>query len=183
MFVGACYPGWTVPSRPEIFITRNLGHYARTARVAVIPFRNDYFDRQLGAEAAGCIKQALLHKDLFTEITVIEDAFWHNRKVDTGAVINQALYDVQADGFDLLIVGDVKAYQPSSAAETKAVVSARLIEIASGKTLWWGQASCTGRRGKTFLFWAENLSADPPSAHYLLQKSAEKIAAALRRAG
>ncbi len=181
--VCACLPGWTVPSRPEIFISHNLGTYASTGRVAIMPFQNDHYAQQLGTEAAEFVKQALMARRMFKESMVIENAFWHNRQVDTAAVINQALCDVQAQGFDLLMVGDILDYMPSTAGETKAVISARLIEIASGETLWWGKASCSGRGGRTFLLWAEDLSGDPPLAKSLLRKAAHKIAAALRRAG
>lgn len=174
-FFCGCLPARIVQNKVDVFTNKQLRHYAKTGHLVILPFDTPGKSRDFGLKVARIFKDEISKKEDIKKITLVEDTPWL-AQIDYSALKQQkALLEAGKKNADLLLFGAVEEYLSGTAGNTAITVSATVFNVATGKSLWRGRDKVVGKPGRTFLFWGQSLTPDPPDVNELLAHAARQI--------
>ncbi len=174
-FLCGCHPGFIVPSTVDVFIKKSVRPFLITGHLVILPFECPGASSEPGREVALQLKENITRIDYLKKVTPIEEAPWRKQIETRYDRLQKTLKIARQTEADLVLTGSVEGVLFGNLDETATTISARLLSVKTGKTLWWGKHRVTGKSGKTFFLLDAMLPADPPDLHRLLTYSADKI--------
>ena len=175
LLCSGCHPGYIVPARVEVFSQNRSEQLFVPGHLAVFPFYSTLVQNEMCRSVALKFCQEIGKKNIYTKITFLDNSPGTNRLDSRDLLRKEAVLRARDRHADLALIGFIESYMPGTATDTNISLSAMVVDVSQGDSLWWGADRLTGKPGNTFLLWDAALSPDAPSANKLLDRSVRRI--------
>ncbi len=168
-----------MPGKVDTISQSSMLHLSNTGHLIIFPFETSEHSTELSLESAQIFNEEINKYNFFKKTTVVEDhtllADFKNSKLK----IQKALYTANIQNADAILLGQIEQFSDAIASDTKITVNIIIIDVKTGKKLWWGGKTVIGKSGNTFLLSGNRLSPNPPPARKLLLNAAKKIVSSI----
>ena len=177
LLINGCHPGYIVPGEVNVFIKSPMTVHPGCAHLVIFPFKTtekqDGIHPSLNVEKL--FNQEISRNNHVNKITLIENKSLFSNMEEEQLQIQRALYIANNKKADLMMLGSINYYYDSVSIDTKVIVRTMIINVKTGKKLWWGTKSVTGKTGKKSFIFGDQMTPDPPTAQELLLHTVEQI--------
>lgn len=162
-----CTPGFLYVSDPTVYVRKKISLQETTSKLTVLPFESPSYYPEIGMYTAKLFFQQLLEKKEF-EVSFSQYADWRERGRSWIGKTEMALEEGRRLGSTFILIGSVDQYMFGNITSNRVMVTARLIEVSTGETIYYATGYGSGKPGKTFLFLDTKSGENTPSATSVL---------------
>ncbi len=149
-YLGGCTPSFLHLQAPEVYVRKEFPTQETTATLTVLPFESPSYYPEIGMYTAQLFFQRLLGKKKF-EVSLSQTTEWYERGRDWNGKTGLALDQGKSLKSDYILIGSIDYYRVGHITSNKVTVTARLLEVKTGDTLYFATGAGSGKPGKTFL--------------------------------
>jgi len=179
LLIAGCHPGYIVPGKVDIISRSSLIHLSNAGHLIIFPFETIEHSPKLSLETAELFNEEINKYNFFKKTTLIDDSSLLIDFKNHQLKVQKALYFANKQNADAILLGKVEEYSYGVSVDTKVSLKIMIIDVKSGKKLWWGGKTVIGKQGNTFLLIGNRLSPNPPSVEKLLLNAVKKITASI----
>ncbi len=170
-----CTPGFLYLSDPIVYVERDLPRQEALPTIAVLPFESPFYYPEIGMYTAKLFFQRLLEKKEFAGVSFLQVSDWYEKGMSWHGKTALAVELGREHNSDYILLGSVDQYLIGYITSNKVTVTARLIEVATGETLYMATEYGSGKPGKTFLALDFKTAEPTPSASSVLYAVVDRI--------
>jgi len=169
-----CTPSFLYISDPTVYVREELPPQETTSRLTVLPFDSPSYYPEIGMYTAKLFFQQLLEKKEF-EVSFSQDTDWCEKGKSWTGKTELAVEEGRRLGSDYILIGSIDHYMIGHITSSRVMVTARLIEVRTGETMYFATVSGSGKPGKTFLLLDLKSGEHTPSATSVLYAVVDTI--------
>ena len=176
-----CVSGWGctpsvvyVPS-PTVYVKKNLASHKVSPKLAVLPFESPFYSPDSGMYTAKLFYQRLLARKEFREVFFSQETDWHTNGMSLMGKSELAREEGRVRQADYVLIGSVDYYLVGHTTPNAVTVTAQLLEVATGETIYFATGYGSGKPGKTFLLLDYKSAEHTPSATSVLSAVVENL--------
>ena len=163
-----CTPSFVYVPDPTVYVKRDLAPYDVSPKLAVLPFESPFYDPDSGMYTAKLFYQRLLSRKEFREVFFSQETDWYINGMSWTGKSELAREEGRVRQADYVLIGSIDYYLVGHTTPNAVTVTARLLEVATGETVYFATAYGSGKPGKTFLFLDYKSGEYTPSATSVL---------------
>lgn len=170
-----CTPSFLYLSDPVIHVKKDLPGNGVSAKIIVFPFESPADYPGLGMFAAKLFYERLLKQEEFREVAYVEVPDWYEKgrslqgKTELAAELGR---DLQSE---YVLIGSIDYYLVGHTTSNRVTVTARLMETATGETLYYATEYGSGKPGKTFFPFDLETGETTPATSSVLNAVIDKL--------
>lgn len=146
-----CTPSYLHVPAPTVYMKKGVPAYDETPTVTVLPFEGPAYYPEIGLYTAKLFYQELLERHGSFTVFLSQDRDWYEKGMSWNGKTALALQAGVRDGSDYILIGSVDNYLVGNITSSRVIVTARLLEVNTGDTLYFASGYGSGQPGKTFL--------------------------------
>ena len=158
-----CTPSVIVAPRPTVYVKQDLSHYDLPQTLMVLPFESPSYFLEAGTFTAKLFYQRLLEQDEFTDIMYSQNPDWFEKGLTWNGRTELAIEEGRRAEADYILIGSIDYFLVGHISTNRVTVTARLIEVMSGETIYFATGYGSGKPGQTFLFFDSRPGEHTPS--------------------
>jgi TolB-like protein len=170
-----CTPSFLYLSDPVIYVKKDLPGDGNSDKLIVLPFESPAEYPGLGMYTAELFYQRLLKQAQFGEVAFIQAPDWYEQgrsikgKTELAAALGR---DLQGE---YVLIGSIDYYLVGHTTSNRVTVTARLMDTATGETLYYATEYGSGKPGKTFFPYDLRAGEATPSTSSVLSAVVDQI--------
>jgi len=169
-----CTPSLIYIANPTVYVREELPTQETTSKITVLPFECPSYYPGIGTYTAKVFFQQLLKKEEF-EVSFSQQADWFERGGSWVGRTELAVEEGRRLKSDYILIGSVDQYMVGHITSNRIMVTARLIELKTGETVYFATGYGSGKPGKTFLLLDLKAGEHTPSATSVLYAVVDNI--------
>ena len=158
-----CTPSVIVAPRPTVYVKQDLAHYDLPQTLMVLPFESPSYFLEAGTFTAKLFYQRLLEQDEFSNIIYSQNPDWFEKGFTWNGRTELAIEEGRRAEADYILIGSIDYFLVGHINTNQVTVTARLIEVMSGETIYFATGYGRGKPGQTFLFFDSRPGEHTPS--------------------
>lgn len=170
-----CTPGFLYVSKPTVYVKDGLPKGKTPVRLAVLPFASPDYHPEIGMYTAKLFFQKLIDRREFQEVFFSQETNWYERGGSFHGRTDLAIDEGKRLTSDYILMGSIERYKVGQITSNDVVVTVRLIEVETGKTLYFATGYGRGEPGKTFLIMDTKAGEPPPSSTSVLDAVVDRL--------
>jgi TolB-like protein len=170
-----CTPGFVYVPDPTVYVKKDLASHTVSPKLAVLPFESPFYSPDSGMYTAKLFYQRLLAKKEFREVFFSQETDWYTQGKSWMGKSGLAREEGRRRQADYVLIGSIDYYLVGHTTPNAVTVTARLIEVATGETIYFATGYGSGKPGKTFLFLDYKSGEYTPSATSVLSAVVENL--------
>jgi len=170
-----CTPGFLYLSDPIVYEKKVLPRQETLPTIAVLPFESPSYYPEIGMYTSKLFFQRLLEKKAFEGVSFLQVSDWYEKGMSWHGKTALAIELGREHNSDYILLGSVDQYLIGYITSNKITVTARLIEVATGDTMYFATEYGSGKPGKTFLVFDLKAGEPTPSASSVLYAVVDRI--------
>jgi len=147
-----CTPSFVYVPDPTVYVKKELAPHKVSPKLAVLPFESPFYSPDSGMYTAKLFYQRLLARKEFRDIYFSQETDWEKRGMSWMGKSELAREEGRMRQADYVLIGSIDYYLDGHSIRNAVTVTARLLEVASGETIYFATGYGSGKPGKTFLF-------------------------------
>ena len=153
VFLGSwgCTPSFVYVPDPTVYVKKDLTPHEVSPSLAVLPFESPFYNPDSGMYTAKLFYQRLLARKEFREVFFSQETDWYIQGMSWMGKSELAREEGRMRQADYVLIGSIDYYLVGHSTRNAVTVTARLIEVASGETIYFATGYGSGKPGKTFL--------------------------------
>ena len=159
--IWGCTPSYIFAPNPTVYVKQDFTCETLPQTLMVLPFESPSYFFEAGLFTAKLFYERLLEKQEFTDIYYSQNSDWFEKGMTWHGRTERAIEEGRRAGVDYILIGSVDYYLVGHITTNRVTVTARLIEVLSGETMYFATGYGSGKPGKTFLL----LNATPSASH------------------
>jgi TolB-like protein len=170
-----CTPSFLYLADPLIYVKKDLPGNGNAAKIIVFPFESPSDYPGLGMYTATLFYQRLLKQEEFREVAYVQVPDWYEKgksltgKTELAAELGR---DFQSE---YVLIGSIDYYLVGHITSNRVTVTARLMETATGETLYYATEYGSGKPGKTFFPYDVEAGETTPATSSVLSAVVDKL--------
>lgn len=146
-----CTPSYLYLPHPTVYMKKGLPDHDYTTTLTVLPFEGPSYYPEIGMYTAKLFYQKLLerHGSIITSLS--QETDWYEKGMSWNGKTAMALDAGRRNESDYILIGSVDNYLVGHITNSRVIVTARLMEVSTGETLYFASGYGSGKPGKTFL--------------------------------
>lgn len=165
---GGCTPSFVYVPDPAVFIKKELAQHEVSPKLAVLPFENPYYSPDSGMYTSKLFYQRLLARKEFSEVLFSQETGWYEKGMSWTGKSELACEAGRMHQADYVLIGSIDYYLEGHTVRNAVTVTARLLDVATGETIYFATGYGSGKPGKTFLLLDYRSGEYTPSATCVL---------------
>ena len=129
----------------------------------VLPFESPSYFSEAGIFTAKLFYQRLLEQEEFTDIFYSQNSDWFEKGMTWSGRTELAIEEGRRAEVDYILIGSIDYFLVGHITTSRVTVTARLLEVMSGETIYFATGYGSGKPGKTFLFFDSRAGEHTPS--------------------
>jgi len=162
-----CTPSFLYVPAPTVYVREEFSPQDTTARITVLPFESPSYYPEIGIYTSKLFFQHLLKKKGF-EVSFSPETNWYERGKDWNGKTGLAAEEGRKLMSDYILIGSVDYYMIGHITSNKVTITARLIEVTTGETLYFATGYGSGKPGRTYYILDLKAGETTPSATSVL---------------
>ena len=146
-----CTPSYLYVPDPTVYMKKGFPDHDDTPTLTVLPFEGPSYYPEIGMYTAKLFYQKLLERHGSLTASLSQDPDWYEKGMSWNGKTAMALEAGRRDESDYILIGTVDNYLVGHITSSRVIVTARLIEVSTGETLYFASGYGSGKPGKTFL--------------------------------
>lgn len=146
-----CTPSIIYVADPTVYLQKDLAPQEASPKLVVLPFESPSYNPDGGMYTAKLFYQRLLSRKALGEVVFYQETDWYTRGRSWMGKTGLALQEGSKRQADYVLIGSVDYYLIGHITPSAVTVTARLIEVATGETVYFATGYGSGKPGKTFL--------------------------------
>lgn len=171
----SCHPGYILPGNTDTFCRSSLIHLSNTGHLIIFPFETSGLSLPLSLKTANIFNEQIHQINFFKKITLINDTAILSGMPSNELKMKKILYTASQRKADAVLLGSVEDYSVGMSSDTKVTVSAMIVDVHSGKKLWWGKKTTIGKPGGSYLLLGNRPTMNAPDVDKLLIHTVHEI--------
>jgi TolB-like protein len=163
-----CTPSFVYVPDPTVYVKKDLSPHEVSPRLAVLPFESPFYNPDSGMYTAKLFYQRLLARKEFREVFFSQETDWYIKGMSWMGKSELAREEGRVRQADYVLIGSIDYYLVGHTTRNAVTVTARLLEVATGETVYFATGYGSGKPGKTFLFLDYKSGEYTPSATSVL---------------
>jgi len=170
-----CTPAFLYLSAPVVYVKKDLPRHGISAKLVVFPFESPSDDSGIGMYTAKLFYDRLLKQEEFSAVAFLQVSDWYEKggslqgKTELAAALGR---DFQSE---YVLIGSIDYYLVGHITSNRITVTAKLLETATGETLYYATEYGSGKPGKTFFPLDLEAGETTPSSSSLLCAVVDRI--------
>lgn len=149
--IWGCTPSYIFAPNPTVYVKQDFACEHLPQKLMILPFESPSYFLEAGGFTAKLFYERLLQQDEFTEIYYSQDSDWFEKGMTWHGRTELAIEEGRKAGVDYILIGSIDYYLVGHISTNRITVTARLIEVLSGETMYFATGYGSGKPGKTFL--------------------------------
>jgi len=145
-----CTPSFLYIADPTVYVRKEIPNQETTSKLTVLPFESPSYYPEIGMYTAKLCFQQLLEKKEF-EVSFSQHTDWYERGGSWVGKTELAVEEGRRLKSNYILIGSVDQYLVGYITDSRVTVTARLIEVKTGETIYFATGYGSGKPGKTFL--------------------------------
>jgi TolB-like protein len=170
-----CTPSFVYVPNPTVYVKKDLVQHEVSPKLAVLPFESPFYSPDTGMYTAKLFYQRLLARKEFREVFFFQGTDWYTQGKSWMGKSELAREEGRRRQADYVLIGSIDYYLVGHTTRNAVTVTARLLEVATGETLYFATGYGSGKPGKTFFFLDYKSGEYTPSATSVLSAVVENL--------
>jgi TolB-like protein len=149
--IWGCTPSYIYAPRPTTYVKQCLTCKEVPQTLMILPFESPSYFLDGGVFTAKLFYERLLQQEEFTAIYYSQNSDWFEKGMSWHGRTELAIEEGRRAGVDYILIGSIDYYLVGHITTNRVTVTARLIEVMSGETMYFATGYGSGKPGKTFL--------------------------------
>lgn len=171
----ACHPGYILPGKVNTICRSSLIHLANSGHLLILPIETPDMAPDLSFKVAELFNAEIQKINYFRQVSLVEDPALLSEEFSEADKIERALYLAHEKMADAVLLGTVKEYLISISSDNRITMNVMILDVKTGKKLWWGERTTIGKPGNTYFLFDNRSSGDTPAVDKLLHHTVQKI--------
>ncbi len=170
-----CTPSFIYNPNPTVYVRRDLPEKEVPSKLVVLPFESPFYCSEVGMYASRLFYRQLLERKAFTSISFSQEADWFERGSGWLEKTRIAMQEGEKSEADYILIGSVDYYMLGYSTANRVTVTVRLIEVATGETIYFATGYGSGKPGNTYLLLGAKAGEHTPSTTSVLYAVVERM--------
>jgi TolB-like protein len=170
-----CTPSFVYVPDPTVYVKKDLVPHTVSPKLAVLPFESPFYNPDSGMYTAKLFYQRLLARKEFREVFFSQETDWYKKGMSWMGKSELAREEGRMRQADYILIGSIDYYLVGHTTPNAVTVTARLLEVATGETIYFATGYGSGKPGKTFLLLDYKSGEYTPSATSVLSKVVDNL--------
>ena len=166
--IWGCTPSFIYVPKPTVYVKQDLSQQEIPPTLMVLPFESPSYYSEIGTYTAKLFYQRLLEQKEFTDVSYSQNSNWFDKSMNWIGKTELAIAEGRKAEVDYILIGSINYYLVGHTTTNRVTITARLIEVLSGETIYFATGYGSGKPGKTFLFLDSKASEYTPSTTAVL---------------
>lgn len=170
-----CTPSFLYLSDPVVYVKKDLPRNGIAAKLVVLPFESPSDDEGIGMYTAKLFYERLLKQEEFSAVAFLQVPDWYEQgrslqgKTELAAALGR---DSQGE---YVLIGSIDYYLVGHITSNRVTVTARLLETATGETIYYATEYGSGKPGRTFFPFDLEAGETTPAPSSVLSAVVDKL--------
>lgn len=165
---GGCTPSFVYVPNPTVFVKKDLIEREFSPKLAVLPFESPCYSPDSGMYTSKLFYQRLLARKEFSEVLFLQETGWYEKGMSWRGKSELAREAGSMHQADYVLIGGIDYYLDGHTVRNAVTITARLLDVATGETIYFATGYGSGKPGKTFLLLDYKSGEYTPSATSVL---------------
>jgi TolB-like protein len=170
-----CTPSFVYVPDPTVYVKKDLVPHTVSPKLAVLPFESPFYNPDSGMYTAKLFYQRLLARKEFREVFFSQETDWYKKGMSWMGKSELAREEGRMRQADYILIGSIDYYLVGHTTPNAVTVTARLLEVATGETIYFATGYGSGKPGKTFLLLDYKSGEYTPSATSVLSEVVDNL--------
>lgn len=161
--VAGCTPSYLHVPDPTVYMNRGFPYHDDNPTVMVLPFEGPSYYPEIGMYTGMLFYHKLLERHGSLTASLSQDTGWYEQGMSWNGKTALALEAGRREGSDYILTGSVDNYLVGHITSSRVIVTARLMDVSTGETLYFASGYGSGKPGKTYLLYDTKAGESTPS--------------------
>jgi hypothetical protein len=170
-----CTPSFVYVPDPTVYVKKDIVPHKVSPKLVVLPFESPFYTPESGMYTAKLFYQRLLARKEFKEVFFSQETDWYKKGMSWMGKSELACEEGRMRQADYVLIGSIDYYLVGHTTPNAVTITARLLEVATGETIYFATGYGSGKPGKTFLLLDYKSGEYTPSATSVLSAVVDNL--------
>jgi TolB-like protein len=170
-----CTPSFLYLADPVVYVKKDLPRDGIAAKLVVLPFENPSDDGGIGMYTAKLFYERLLKQEEFSAVAFLQVPDWYEKGISLQGKTELAAELGRNSQSEYVLIGSIDYYLVGHITSNRVTVTARLLETATGETLYYATEYGSGKPGRTFFPFDLEAGETTPASSSVLSEVVDKL--------